>query len=462
VNNAMSAPVEGRLSSWMRECGCAGFGGPAGQRFVRQRPWFMASVISVNLAVLSYAGYPGRRLALLLGIAVVPLAIAVGSMVATSSRRLTPGALWLWLIVGSGFITSALATTGGLRSPLLPILVAPVITTVAIWRWTMPAKMIATAFAASAFVLFILPAGVTGPPVPSPYFEPLLVFNLLACVAFGCHSVLAVSEGFASQSRTLESMREQALETASRRVRSLEQVGAKVSHELKNPLAAIKSLLQLELDGFQSSRVPSLRSGPTDERSRKRLEVMTREVARMEGILRDYLGFSRPLEDLWVGAVDLGTVADNVVALLEGRAASTGVRLERTGGSLMLAGDSRRLEEAVLNLAANALEATPRGGKVALEVQRDGHQRVLRIRDTGKGMSPAVLEKLGTPFFTTRAEGTGLGVVLARAVITQHGGRLEFDSVPGAGTTATVTLPETLPTSGTTPKEQVRGPHPAG
>jgi signal transduction histidine kinase len=446
----VSPSGEGRLSSWIKGCGGPGFSGVEGQRFVRQRPVFMAAVISGNLAVLAYAGYPQGRLAVLMAIAVMPLVVAVGSLLHPRTRRLTPGALWLWLAVGSVFITSALATTGGLRSPMLPILVAPVITTVAIWRWTMPARMIATTFTTSAFVLLLLPSSLTGPAVPSPYFQGLVVFNLLACVAFGCHSVLALSEGFASQSRTLETMREQALEAAIRRVRSLEQVGAKVAHELKNPLAAVKSLLQLE------------QSAATDDRSHRRLEVLTREVARMEAILRDYLGFSRPLEDLRVGSVDLAAVADNVLALLEGRAASTGVKLERTGGSLMMAGDSRRLEEAVLNLTANALEATPRGGKVSLEVAPLGPQRVLRIRDTGKGMSPAVLEKLGTPFFTTRAEGTGLGVVLARTVITQHGGRLEFTSAPDAGTTATVTLPEVLSTSGAIAAEQVHGPHPAG
>jgi signal transduction histidine kinase len=262
--------------------------------------------------------------------------------------------------------------------------------------------------------------------------------------------VVQLSEGFTSQNRALQSMREQALENAARRIRSLEQVGAKVAHELKNPLAAIKSLLQLEL------------AAADDDKSRKRLEVMTREVARMEGILRDYLGFSRPLEDLRVGAVDLATVADNVVALLEGRASTTGVRIERRGVSLMLAGDGRRLEEAVLNLAANALEATPRGGSVSLEVERAGCHRVLRVRDTGKGMSAAVMEKVGTPFFTTRPEGNGLGVVLARTVITQHGGKLEFTSTPGAGTTATVFLPEALPTSGAIAAGQVHGPSTAG
>jgi two-component system, NtrC family, sensor histidine kinase HydH len=77
-------------------------------------------------------------------------------------------------------------------------------------------------------------------------------------------------------------------------------------------------------------------------------------------------------------------------------------------------------------------------------------------------MSAAVLEKIGTPFFTTRSEGTGLGVVLARAVIAQHGGRLEFASRPAEGTTATVVLPPSLPTAGAIKPGQVYGPSAAG
>ena len=256
----MNAPGEGRLTSWIEGCGCPGFG-PKGQQLVKRRPWFMAVVISVNLGVMAYAGYPRERLAVLLGIIVLPMVFAIASVFHPRTRRLSPVALWLWLIAGSLFITSALATTGGLRSPLLPLLVVPIITSVAMWRWTLPARMIATTFTTSAFVLFLLPAAITGPTVPSPFFEGMLLFNLLAAVAFGSHTVLALSEGFTLQNRTLESMREQALENAARRVRSLEQVGAKVAHELKNPLAAIKSLLQLEQCGRQRRAIAQAAGG---------------------------------------------------------------------------------------------------------------------------------------------------------------------------------------------------------
>jgi signal transduction histidine kinase len=254
--------------------------------------------------------------------------------------------------------------------------------------------------------------------------------------------VVAVSEGFMSARRSLLSVRERMIEAAQQRVRSLEQVGSKVAHELKNPLAAIKSLLQLEAKPFTDAASSDPLSAVDFQRSRRRLEVMASEVVRMEAILRDYLSFSRPLEDLRVGSVDLAAVADTVVLLLEGRTAAADVRLTRSGEPIVMAGDARRLEEALLNIATNAVEATPAGGSVTIRTEQRACEAVIVVADTGRGMTPLILEKVGTPFFTTRKDGTGLGVVLARAVLAQHGGRLEYESRPGEGTTVTLTLPD--------------------
>jgi signal transduction histidine kinase len=116
------------------------------------------------------------------------------------------------------------------------------------------------------------------------------------------------------------------------------------------------------------------------------------------------------------------------------------VALRRRGDAAITA-DPLRLKEALLNLVVNALEASAAGGRVEVEIaQAEGAARVV-VRDFGRGMSHDVLARIGTPFFTTREEGTGLGVALARATFVRHGGALEYASRPGAGTTATATLP---------------------
>jgi signal transduction histidine kinase len=161
----------------------------------------------------------------------------------------------------------------------------------------------------------------------------------------------------------------------------------------------------------------------------------------METILQEYLSFSRPLEDLRPEALDVTAIARDVLDVLAGRADQAGVTMTLDGGATSVHGDSRRLKEALLNLVANAIEATPSGGTVALRLRNGGGAAVLEIRDTGRGIAAEDLERIGTPFFTTRSNGTGLGVVLAQGVIQQHGGTLRYTSMLGHGTTATITLP---------------------
>ena len=131
---------------------------------------------------------------------------------------------------------------------------------------------------------------------------------------------------------------------------------------------------------------------------------------------------------------------------LEARAATRSARLAREGECGVVRGDRRRLKEALLNLVANAIEAGagagPSGHRVTVRLARqaDGAASVI-VEDTGRGMSARDLEKIGTPFFTSREGGTGLGVVLARGVIQQHGGELAYESQEGKGTRARVRLP---------------------
>jgi signal transduction histidine kinase len=216
---------------------------------------------------------------------------------------------------------------------------------------------------------------------------------------------------------------------AEAQLRRLQSVGAKVAHELKNPLASIKGLCQL------------VARAPDSERTQERLAVVASEISRMETILNEYLSFSRPLEDLKPEPTDLAAIARDVLNVLAGRAEQAGVTLSLEGMTTQVQGDSRRLKEALINLVANAIEATPHAGHVTLRIRSSSAGVTLEVRDSGRGIPPEDLERLGTSFFTTRPNGTGLGVVLAQGVINQHGGTLTYASTVGIGTTATITLP---------------------
>ena len=208
----------------------------------------------------------------------------------------------------------------------------------------------------------------------------------------------------------------------------LEATGLNVAHELKNPLTAVKALVQLGL------------RNPAEAASHERLATVERELARMQEILRGHLSSARSLAGVEPAGVHLGPLASGVVRALSGRAEEAGVRLSSRGDAT-IEGDPRRLEEALVNLVANGIEATPPGGEVAVEVRPRSGEIEIVVRDTGRGMAPEALRRLGTPFFTTREEGTGLGVALARSAIASHGGTLRYESEPGKGTVARATLP---------------------
>jgi len=158
-------------------------------------------------------------------------------------------------------------------------------------------------------------------------------------------------------------------------------------------------------------------------------------------VLQDYLSFARPLSDLKLARVPLLALLEDVAGVLEARAQEKDVDLRVFGEDLEIFADRQRLRDAILNLALNAVTALPQGGKVELSVARAHARARLTIADDGPGMSAELLQRLGRPFASGTAGGTGLGVMLADSVTRQHGGELRFESAPGRGARAVLELP---------------------
>jgi signal transduction histidine kinase len=321
-----------------------------------------------------------------------------------------------------------MALTGGLRSPFLVGLLRPMMGALAVFNYGWRTVLLIGTTAVSILLLGILPDAWTGPPLAGAAQDVLVAVTALATMLIIASNLARGRGALRASAQALARVREELASHALARSRSLEEVGAKVAHELKNPLTAVKALAQVGA------------TGSSDGESRAWFEVIGREATRMQDIVGEYLSFGRPLQPFRPEPVELGPILADVLALLSARAARAGVRLERRGEAFVAA-DAQRLKEAVLNLVANAIEATPPGGAVAVEVGGEDGQARIVIRDTGRGMPPDVLARVGTPFFTTRDAGTGLGVVLARSVFHQHGGGLRYESSPGRGTTVTATLP---------------------
>jgi signal transduction histidine kinase len=186
-----------------------------------------------------------------------------------------------------------------------------------------------------------------------------------------------------------------------------------------------------------------LRQDLDGERAQKRLDVLLAEVERVDDLARGYLSLSRPLHDLRLEKVDLVQLVEGLVALLEARARAANVRLELRGErSLPLEADPRRVREALLNLAENALRAMPDGGTLAFVIEaRPSGARIL-VEDEGVGASDEALAALGKAF-EPGGDGTGLGVAIARGAIGQHGGTLAVERRVPRGLRAIVSWPRT-------------------
>lgn len=382
------------------------------------------------IGVLAASGYPTGRIAVVAGAAAIQQAHYLGWWKRDIRRCLNADAGRLaWIVAASQsyFLvttTVVIAATGGVRSPLLLTIAGAYTAAVAAVGDRPQTRALLAATALKVGVVALLPRALTGPDLPGPAQALLTVASVI-----GLGALLAPVHARARQRRDafFRARRELASEALAR-AQNLEQIGSKVAHELKNPLTGVKALVQL-----------GLRS-PAEAASHERLEVVEREVSRMQEIIQNYLSFTRPLQSVDPRRVELAPLVSDTLVTLSARADEAGVRLY-TVGDATLEADPRRIKEALLNLVANAIEATPEGGEVCVEMQEAGERVEIAIRDTGRGMSEETLRKIGTPFFTTRDEGTGLGVVLARSVIAQHGGSLRYESEPGKGTRVEVLLP---------------------
>jgi signal transduction histidine kinase len=210
------------------------------------------------------------------------------------------------------------------------------------------------------------------------------------------------------------------------------QVAAGVAHELRNPLTSVKGLVQVNL------READARGLPAED-----LRVIEHEVRRMERTLQTFLDFARPPR-LERRRLDPADVVDRVYALVGGRARKQQVALhfDRPEGSVWVDGDQDQLQQLVLNLVLNALDAMPHGGAVEVELRppRDGHVELL-VRDTGPGIAPHILPKVFETFVSSKETGIGLGLPVSRRIAEDHGGSLSAYNLPACGACFALRLP---------------------
>jgi len=345
---------------------------------------------------------------------------------------------------------AVVVSTGGLASPLL-VTGALMMTSAAITLREPPWLRSAVFFAfLTGFlglgVLSTTPLGRLAPPLeplggwPSVEYVGIAllaaVFTMMGVYRVGC----GMTHGYERAALELAERREELCSENEDRTRALEGVAARLAHEVKNPLAAIKGLST------------HMARNATDAKTAERLAIVAAEADRLQSIVDGFLSFSRGFDDLKIAPTQLHEIARELAVLLETRAHDAGVVIGVVGDeSLLIDADARKVRQALLNVIVNAIQASPRASSVTVAIARESDGARMTVHDNGVGMTPEVLDRIRKPYFTTKEGGTGLGVAVARGLIEQHGGQLEFKSAAGKGTTVIIRLPAKPPVDASLP-----------
>lgn len=273
------------------------------------------------------------------------------------------------------------------------------------------------------------------PTDPARLAEAFRLFNQVSeelSTAYGAleRQVVALTAELAAANAETERLREQAERNA--RLTAMGEMAAQLAHQLRTPLAAAL----LYAGNLENPELPEA----------SRISIAQKTVGRLkhlERLIQDMLLFARG-EVLGREAFSVDDLLNELAHTFEPLAKSRGVEFALTPAQygLTTTGNRKALAGALTNLLENALQAVVAGagGQVSLGVTATDAQLVFSIRDNGRGMSPDVVARLFEPFYTTRAEGTGLGLAIARGVARAHGGGIDVESVPGAGTEFVLTV----------------------
>lgn len=239
------------------------------------------------------------------------------------------------------------------------------------------------------------------------------------------------------------------LETAGRVIEKSEKIAllgrlsAGIAHEINNPVSVIATRSErMLIEAKEQSRMAA-----GNEKLFKDLEVINAQAHRIAAIIRNMLIFSR-LPSLTMAPLDINEIVNRAVALIEHRLSEKQLTLNLNLLRHLpkVSGDASRLQEVIINVLNNAIDASSEGGGLyVITTVSGGPQKILQVfvTDTGEGMTQDVLEKVFDPFFTTKevGQGTGLGLYVCYQILQEHGGTIDIESEPHRGTTISITLP---------------------
>ena len=232
------------------------------------------------------------------------------------------------------------------------------------------------------------------------------------------------------QWETLKQTQEQLIQSA--KMSAVGRLASGIAHELRNPLANILSSINL----LELGRV-------SQQNMNAKYEIMKSEIHRARKIIDNLLNFVSPRESAQ-GTVDLLSIVNETISLLENQASLSKIKIDSQLARVpTIQGNATNLKQAFLNILINAIEAMPRGGILTVNMDVDGENIHIEIKDTGFGIPEDKKTQIFEPFYTTKApgEGTGLGLALSYEIIHDHHGEIAVESEVEKGSIFIVTLP---------------------
>jgi len=249
------------------------------------------------------------------------------------------------------------------------------------------------------------------------------------------------AEGLEQSYKKLQEQSEQliAIEKNLRSAEKLSTLGemaAVLAHEIRNPLGSIRGTAEILRDDYR----------PGDPKY-EFIDIQIKETERLNRVVEEFLRMARPVATEMVRCRvqdELETVA--LLVANDANERKVTLVLEPPTVDMVVKGDGEKLRQTFLNIALNALQAMPDGGRLAIStsVSRDNEAGIMgeiRFSDSGKGIGAESLDRIFEPFFTTRPDGTGLGLSISKKIIESHAGTLQVESVVGRGTTVLIRLP---------------------
>lgn len=246
----------------------------------------------------------------------------------------------------------------------------------------------------------------------------------------------ALSRGFNKMVQSLETTRRELHESHEKQIQqagklaSIGELASGIAHEIRNPLAGIGAAVQVLAE-----------SGNGDGKYNEVAGEIHNQIARLNRTIRDLLDFARPREPE-IEPCDVHEIIKPMLALVRPDAQKNQVRIveEFTPGLPPISADTQQLQQAILNILLNATQAMPRGGTLTVATGLSAVESAVRISisDTGVGISPDSLQKIFSPFYTTKHRGTGLGLSITRTIVEKHCGKIRVESEVGRGTTFTL------------------------